>query len=499
MLFNSYEFLLLFLPVALAGFFALGHRGKFMAAIAWLAGISLVFYAWWNPRYLVLLLASIVFNYLVGRHLGKSPERQPSDQRMLVLGIACNLLLLAYYKYAGFFVANLQLAFGLSWHLDNIVLPLGISFFTFTQIAYLVDAYRKEVREYRFFHYLLFVTFFPHLIAGPVLHHAEIMPQFRQPETYRVRLENFSVGLTIFVIGLFKKVMLADSIASYASPVFAAAQAGETITGLAAWGGALAYAFQIYFDFSGYSDMAIGLARMFGIVFPANFDSPYKANSIIDFWRRWHMTLSRFLRDYLYIPLGGSRCGPVRRQGNLLATMLLGGLWHGAGWTFVIWGALHGIFLIVNHLWRTLASSATWLRFPLPLGIGPLLGRILTFLCVVVAWVFFRAESLDAAFSILRGMAGLNGFPSHTPYYRGVSELKFILVCWIIAWAAPNVQDIMRDYRPALDTYASGSRPGRGGRFIWCPNARWAAAMAFLGVAAFIELTEISEFLYFQF
>ncbi|TSA16913.1 MAG: MBOAT family protein, partial [Betaproteobacteria bacterium] len=344
--------------------------------------------------------------------------------------------------------------------------------------------------------YGLFVTFFPHLLAGPVLHHAEEMPQFARPDAFRFNAENFAVGLTIFAIGLFKKVVLADGIAEFATPVFDAAGRGATLTFLAAWGGALCYTFQLYFDFSGYSDMAIGLARLFGIVFPANFNSPYKATSIIDFWRRWHMTLSRFLRDYLYIPLGGGRCPPLRRHANVMATMLLGGLWHGAGWTFVIWGGLHGLYLVINHVWR--AVCARWFGpISLPPALARTLAQLLTFVAVVVAWVFFRADSLAAAQAILEAMAGLNGISKADPYYFGAPQLKGLLAMFVIAWGLPNAQQLLCRYRPVLHTYA-GDIP-EAGRLVWRPSAAWALLTAVLLLAATINLTHVSEFLYYQF
>ena len=495
MLFNSYAFLFGFLPAVLFLYFLVGRRSA-LAAIGFLALASLFFYGWWNPRYLLLLCGSVVFNFLVGRRLARSPTRASGDQAMLWLGIAGNLTLLGTFKYAGFFAANANALAGLALPVPHIVLPLGISFFTFTQIAYLVDAYRKEVREYRFAHYGLFVTFFPHLLAGPVLHHAEVMPQFARAEAFRFNPENFSVGLTIFAIGLFKKVVLADGIAEFATPVFDAAGHGATLSFLAAWGGALSYTFQLYFDFSGYSDMAVGLARLFGIVFPANFNSPYKAASIIDFWRRWHMTLSRFLRDYLYIPLGGGRCHPLRRHANLMATMLLGGLWHGAGWTFVIWDGLHGLYLVLNHVWRALAKR--WFaQFPLPPALGRVLAQLLTFVAVVIAWVFFRAESLPAAQAMLEGMAGLNGISKADPYYYGAPQLKGLLIMFVVAWGLPNAQQLLRRYRPVLHTYP-GDIP-EAGRRVWRPSAVWALLTAVLLLAAVVNLTHASEFLYYQF
>ena len=495
MLFNSYAFLFGFLPAVLLLYFLVGRRSA-TAALALLAAASLFFYGWWNPRYLLLLCGSVLFNYLVGRRLARSPERARGDRAALALGVAGNLALLASFKYAGFFAVNANAIAGLALPIPQIVLPLGISFFTFTQIAYLVDAYRKEVREYRFVNYGLFVTFFPHLLAGPVLHHAEVMPQFARAETFRFSPENFAVGLTIFAIGLFKKVVLADGIAEFATPVFDAAGKGATLTFLAAWGGALSYTFQLYFDFSGYSDMAIGLARLFGIVFPANFNSPYKAASIIDFWRRWHMTLSRFLRDYLYIPLGGGRCHPLRRHANLMATMLLGGLWHGAGWTFVIWGGLHGLFLVINHAWR--ATVRRWFgAVALPAAPLRVLGQLLTFFAVVIAWVFFRAESFTAALAMLEGMAGLNGISKADPYYYGVPQLKGLLVMFVVAWGLPNVQQLLHRHRPVIATYADELLPP--GRLSWRPSAAWALVTAALLLAATVNLTRVSEFLYYQF
>ncbi|MGH9648052.1 MAG: MBOAT family O-acyltransferase, partial [Bryobacteraceae bacterium] len=356
MLFNSYPFLLGFLPVTLFGFFAIGQSSRRLAA-AWLAFASLVFYGWWNPIYVLLLAASIAFNYTLGVRIARARHRADgAAKRWVVLAVAVNLAVLGYFKYANFFVDNFASVARFHPDIAKIVLPLGISFYTFTQIAFLFDAYRGKVIEFNPVHYALFVTYFPHLIAGPILHHAEMMPQFRQRAIYRVNAENFAVGLTIFAIGLFKKTVLADGIAPFVGPLFSTA-ASSPPSFLDAWGGALTYTCQLYFDFSGYSDMAIGLSRLFGVVLPLNFDSPYKAANIIDFWRRWHMTLSRFLRDYVYFGLGGNRHGLARRYINLFVTMLLGGLWHGAGWTFVAWGALHGVYLMINHAWRALRHA----------------------------------------------------------------------------------------------------------------------------------------------
>ncbi|RYG25077.1 MAG: MBOAT family protein, partial [Burkholderiales bacterium] len=337
MLFNSYAFVFLFLPITFVGFFLIARFSHFMAAL-WLAAASLFFYGWWDPRYVVLLVASIGLNYVMGYVIGKARSADgptPRAKLLLILALAANLGILGYYKYTDFFINTVNDLSGAGWALHHVILPLGISFFTFTQIAFLVDVYRGIAREYNAVHYVLFASYFPHLIAGPVLHHKQMMPQFHRPETYRINVANFNDGMTIFVIGLFKKVLIADQFALYANPVFTAVEGGATLSMTEAWVGALAYTFQLYFDFSAYSDMAIGLSRMFNVDLPINFNSPYKSRSIIDFWRRWHITLSTFLRDYLYFGLGGNRHGAVRRYVNLLTTMVLGGLWHGANWTFV--------------------------------------------------------------------------------------------------------------------------------------------------------------------
>src|SRR5229473_1704293 len=318
MLFNSYAFIFLFLPVALIGYFAIGRLGH-LAPVIWLTLASLAFYSVSNWQFVLLLLASVAFNYCIGLLLISRPLRAAPRFAALTIGVAGDLLVLGYFKYAGFLAANLNAIVSIGFTVD-ILLPVGISFYTFTQIAFLVDAYRGNVARYALPHYALFVTYFPHLIAGPILHHKDMIPQFERAEAKRPNAHLILCGLIIFAIGLFKKTCLADG-------------------------------FQLYFDFSGYSDMAIGISLMFGVFLPLNFNSPYKAQSIVDFWRRWHMTLSQFLRDYLYIPLGGNRHGRTLRYVNLMITMLLGGLWHGAAWTFVAWGMLHGVYLCINHAW----------------------------------------------------------------------------------------------------------------------------------------------------
>jgi D-alanyl-lipoteichoic acid acyltransferase DltB (MBOAT superfamily) len=516
MLFNSYEFILGFLPLTLIGFFLIGRRSPRLAA-AFLAFASFVFYAWWDVRYVALLAASILANYTTGYAIARAHRlgRPRLAKGCTTLGVGVDLALLGYFKYAGFFVRNVDALTGLDWHVATIVLPLGISFFTFTQIAFLVDVYQRKARDYNLVHYALFVTYFPHLIAGPILHHKEMMPQFAAPRTYAPHALDFAVGLTIFVIGLFKKTVLADGIAEHASAPFAMAAAGSQLAFFQAWGAALAYTLQLYFDFSGYSDMAIGLSRLIGVRLPLNFDSPYKAASIVDFWRRWHMTLSRFLRDYLYFPLGGNRRGNVRRYANLLVTMLLGGLWHGAGWTFVVWGGLHGLYLCVNHGWQRL-------RERLGMRGGTRISRVLagatTFVAVVVGWVFFRAQDLPTALSILAGMAGAHGFTLPDAFVYRLSSFAtvlthlglrftpgggaaFVKTCaWIavllpVVFLWPNTQEIMSRFRPALGaTLAAIPRWQR-----WSPRAGWAAFAGVVAAAGLLSLNRHSEFLYFQF
>lgn len=396
MLFNSYVFIFLFLPVTFAVWRALCAKRKLLGAIYWLLAASLFFYGYWNPPYLLLLLASIAVNFMIQKKIAESRPSKLSKKYMIA-GVALNLALIGYYKYANFFAENLAPLFGAQWQGLEIFLPLGISFFTFQQIACLVDTYHGKLGVMPFRHYALFVSFFPQLIAGPIVLADEIIPQFSDKKIFALSWKNIYIGAALFAIGLFKKVAIADTFSPYAAIAF---DEGHVLTFIDAWGGALAYTLQLYFDFSGYSDMAMGLASFFNIKIPQNFNSPYKSTSIIEFWRRWHMTLSAFLRDYLYIPLGGNRKGKARRYINLTMTMLLGGLWHGAGWTFVIWGGLHGLFLVINHFWRAHC----------PVRLPKFAGWLITSVSIVAAWVFFRAETVGQALLILKGMAGLNGF-----------------------------------------------------------------------------------------
>lgn len=486
MLFNSYQFLLIFLPAVLIAAALIRRYGRPSQIVPLLSLASFAFYAYWDLRYVPLLATSILVNYVAGRALG-GVTAPPHRKILLVAALCANLALLGYFKYAGFFVENVNAVLDSGFRTLSLVLPLGISFFTFTQIEYLVDAYREEVPRYALPEYVLFVTFFPHLVAGPILRHHEVIPQFRDELRVGPSDTIFASGFLFLAIGLFKKVVIADPLAEWVELAFTGAGA---LTLVDSWMGALAYTFQLYFDFSGYSDMAVGIALMLNVRIPLNFASPYKAASIGDFWRRWHISLSKFLRDYVYIPLGGSRVGRGRTVVNLMGTMLLGGLWHGAGWTFVIWGAWHGLLLGVDHGLKWLkVEFSSWVTRPI------------TFIAVVVGWVVFRSPSWAVAQSFLGSMAGTNGvtlpteltsllggaaqavgisvgplvgMPEGTVLQRGALLLGLILFVSVL----PNTQELVARIKP---------RP------VWFAFA----TVTFL--YAFLLTGQVSEFLYYQF
>jgi D-alanyl-lipoteichoic acid acyltransferase DltB (MBOAT superfamily) len=487
MLFNSLEFIFLFLPATASIFFILTGARWHQVAVAWLIAASVFFYGYWNPRYLPLLILSVLVNYAFAVVLGRDKRKW-----ILAIGIIFNLGLLGYFKYANFLIANVPL---LSLSSIHVVLPIAISFYTFEQIAYLVDNYRDTAPQTDFLRYCLFITFFPRLIAGPIVRGREVLPQFERSSFLSFSTTQLATGLTIFVIGLFKKVVFADNVAPYATHVFKMAEDGGALTFWDAWGGVLAFTVQIYFDFSGYSDMALGIARMFGISLPLNFNSPYKAVSIIEFWRRWHMTLSRFLRDYLYIPMGGDRKGKGRRYLNLLATMLLGGLWHGAGWTFVVWGAMHGLYLVINHAWRSartawgydVSRSTWWGRFA---------SRTITLLAVIVAWIFFRASSFAGAMNVLAGMSGVNGAGGISTSLIGYAIAPFLL---LICLVAPNSQEMVDRVSETSTVALDEVKREYGTGLRWKPNLRWGLAVGLMFYFALASLTKGNEFVYFQF
>jgi alginate O-acetyltransferase complex protein AlgI len=500
MLFSSYTFLFQFLP-ATALAFAAARRHSPRAGIMVLVGASLFFYGAWRPVYLLLFAASVAVNFALGLRM-EDPLRR---RGIGTFGVALNLAVLCYFKYTNFIFDSLNTLTGAPLPFVNIILPLGISFFTFQQIAYLVDVMRGAKVEHDIVSYTLFVSFFPHLIAGPLVHHAEMIPQFKRGRTGRSSVLA-ARGLAIFAAGLFKKVVIADNLAQFVSPVFAHLDAGGSVTTPWAWLATLAYTLQIYFDFSGYSDMAIGLALLFGIRLPVNFRSPYQATSIIEFWRRWHITLSRFLRDYLYIPLGGNRLGEQRRYINLLVTMLLGGLWHGAGWNFLVWGGLHGIYLCINHLWRG------WRGGKPEVSIAGLVVKgacwAITFFAVVVAWVFFRAKTAAGAWQMLQGLFGVEAGSSayaspgilrlmDLPMLVGEQRLLLIgggavALALAMALCLPNVPQLFR-YRE----YRRAPEPAAWVR--WRPNAAWALLSALALAISLLGMWQRLEFLYFQF
>ena len=520
MLFNSFEFIFLFLPITAIIYFLLVQKLGHEYGLGFLVLASLFFYAYWNQAYVFLILFSIVLNYSFGSWLIPQ-DNSYNGKIFLVLGVVINLALLGYYKYANFFVNNINNVVNSNWHLDHIFLPLAISFFTFQQISYLVDAWQGKTREYNFLHYCLFVSFFPQLIAGPIVHHKEMLPQFMQPENLRPRLTNFAIGISIFAIGLFKKTVIADSLSVYVAPVYDDPSAVHTLDFFLAWGSTLAYTFQLYFDFSGYSDMAIGCSRIFGIKLPVNFFSPYKSVNIIEFWRRWHITLSRFLRDYLYIPLGGNRKGKIRRYINLFVTMLLGGLWHGAGWPFVVWGALHGCYLMINHAWM---RGTQMLGVNLETRTGyRFFCWMITFFAVVIGWVYFRAPTIEQGNGILFALTGLNGaeLPSGIAARLGkylqwfellgvnvgvgsgsvfVANYLWIILSGAVAFFLPNVAQIFYRSDPVIYEHANSFKGARISRNIsWRYSFTWAVLSALLLLLGILTLTQVSEFLYFQF
>ena len=503
MLFNSPAYIFLFLPVVIALYYLLNKSRLVVVGKAWLVLASLFFYGYWNPKYLLLIIGSKLANFAIGKALHRtrrdrgSVQNPPLTRRnILIGGIVLNLALLGFFKYADFFLTNLNVAIGASIPILELALPLGISFFTFQQIAYLVDCYKEDTKEYDFLNYCLFVSFFPQLIAGPIVHHREMMPQFMRIRANVFNWRNIATGTFIFCVGLFKKIVIADTFAVWANAGF---DSLHTMGLIEAWCASLSYTFQLYYDFSGYTDMAIGGALFFNIRLPINFNSPYKAKDIREFWRRWHITLSNWLRDYVYIPLGGSRAGKYRTYLNLFMTFLLGGLWHGAGWTFVAWGGLHGAALVAHRFW-----SRAGLRMP------PLIGWFSTFMFVNFAWVFFRAASFEGAVRVLKGMAGINGLGtpaaladivrrskewaalafdgSMVGYAAQIDAFAYIIAFGFAAFLLPNTMQMIRfvPYRGAL-----AFKP----RFIYA---------VFVGVILFYSLVSNiqnapSQFLYFNF
>lgn len=511
MLFNSITFLVFFLPVSLLVYFLLGYL-HMNAAKFWLAALSFIFYGWWNPNYLLLLVGSILFNYCCGFLILVLKDKPKSSSFVLTLGILLNLGILIYYKYL-LAVMNWLHATGFyqgsSW--GTVILPLGISFFTFTQIAFLVDTKRGKAQERGFLEYVLFVNFFPHLIAGPIVHHREIMPQFAKKETYALHRDNIAVGISIFIIGLAKKVLIADQFAPIANDVFKHTADKHV---LEAWTGVFAYSLQLYFDFAGYSEMALGLARMFNVKFPANFDSPYKSKSIIDFWQRWHISLSSWIREYIYFSLGGNRLGLGRQFLNLFITMFICGLWHGAGLQFIIFGLLHGFYTCVNHAWRLFGPKIK--KSPVPHLFSWFDGAWkwgLTYLSVLIGWTFFRARTATDAWELIQSMLGrgtgdspggpqgavesiLDYFGINVPYWNYSNSLITLAVGFFLAFTLPNVLQLFE--REGASLTNSRSDPSFFS-FQWRPNIVWGFLLAVLFLADLLMVAGNSEFLYFRF
>ncbi len=483
MVFSSFLFLFLFLPVTLVGFFALGRKDEHWAA-SWLLLASLAFYVSWNPAYLPILALSIVGNYLAYRRILQAAE--VNKKFWLILAVTGNLLLLGYFKYANFFIRSVNDLTGTAMHPLDVLLPIGISFFSFTQIAFLVDARHGRAAEVGLWRYALFASYFPYIVAGPVLNHKDMLPQFAERENYAFKAENLAVGLSLFAFGLAKKVLIADNLV----PVVNVSLSGNDPGLMAAWIGILAYSFQLYFDFSGYSDMAIGISRMLGFQIPFNFDSPYKAANVSEFWTRWHISLSRFLRNYLYIPLGGNRHGQFKRYRNLMLTMLLGGLWHGSNWTFVIWGGLHGLYLCVQHGWQTWRGEGR----PAPNRAVAIFNQVLTHLAVLVAWVFFRAPNLGSAMEVLGGLIGLNGLAVNPAI--GFADLAMVAIGAFIAFLMPNTNQIV--------LYVGNRFPDAQAAFSlihprWRPSVGWAVTTGAVLLVGILNMDKTADFIYAQF
>lgn len=505
MVFSSLEFIYLFLPPVLMVFIILRHLNWEKGIIWWLIIASLGFYAWWSLTHLILLLTSVAVNYGLHRRILKS-----GNKSVLAFGISANLATLAYFKYTDFLIGNFNAVVGSEVPMANIVLPLAISFFTFQQISFLYDTYVGKIAECDFAKYCLFIVFFPQLIAGPIVLQKHTIPQFILPVFRQRLLINLSVGSTLFLIGLFKKIVLADGMAPISNTVFALAETGQAVPMEAAWLGTIAYTFQIYFDFSGYCDMALGLARMFGIRLPINFNSPYKAQNIADFWRRWHITLSSFLRNFLYIPLGGNRRGPVRRYINLGVTMLLGGLWHGASWNFVFWGLLHGLYLSINSMCSTFVFDDSKNSIIPPI-LSRFLAQALTLFCVMVAWVFFRAETFSGAWNVLIGLFGQTEYYNQKLWSKLLDESNLywtqaIALTLFVVWL-PNSIEIVKNYNPVIGINkiirkAYGVSAYCRNLVVWRPTPNWSFAMFAVGLVGLVQLYRLdvlTEFIYFNF
>jgi len=487
--FNSYPYFV-FLAVAVLGFRLL-EKNALTARRVFLLLASYAFYAWWRADFLLLLAGSTLVNYALGREIEQRRRRLKDRRGFLIAGLVFNLGLIAAFKYGTLFVSTTNDVLGIGLPVPHWFLPLAISFFTFEQISYLVDADAGKTANYTLLDYALFVAYFPHLIAGPIVRHGDLIPQFRQT---RAANDDLATGITLFTIGLAKKSLIADNLAPFADAIFNAAGRGQALGPTDGWLGTLFFAFQIYFDFSAYSDMALGSSLMLGIRLPVNFHSPYKAASIIEFWRRWHISLSAFLRDYLYIPLGGNRHGRGRRYLNLFIAMLLGGLWHGANWTFMLWGGLHGFYLSVNHAFRRVLRGRDVPRaWALPLHVASV---ALTFAATSLAWIVFRAPTLAAARNVAGGLVGLGN--SHVVSFSPLAAVALLLLL-VVVWFMPNSMELMWRYRPALPSPYPDQPVEPAGRLSWAPTPLNAAAYGLVCILSVLALSNLKPFIYFQF
>lgn len=461
--------------------------------------LSLAFYTYWLPPYLFVLLGSIAFNYTIAR-LILVDQSETSRKLKMWLAAFANLSMLAYFKYYNFFFQEILSVFGPEFEISKLALPLGISFFTFQQIAFIADVYGRKVNKINLLDYSLFISFFPQLIAGPIVNHAEMLPQLDRKKNWQIRADHFAIGFFIFSIGLFKKSFLIDPYTPFLDIIFDAANNGSAIDFVDGWTAAIGYSFQIYFDFSGYSDMAIGLALIFGLKLPINFFSPYKAASVREFWQRWHITLSRMLQRFLYIPFGGSRNGTLRTIIALIGTMIIGGLWHGAGWQFIIWGVLHGVFLCVNHLWSKIKNQHVFLSILCRKRFWKMVMVLVTFLALAFSWVFFRAENIGAAWLIVEGMLGVNGIGDLSKLNRGIAPA--FPIYFIIIWALPNTMQVFGRFPVALIPDRFSSQISRTSslpflRFRMAPFSAVVTIIIFL--MGWFSLSNLSPFIYFQF
>jgi D-alanyl-lipoteichoic acid acyltransferase DltB (MBOAT superfamily) len=487
--FNSYPYFV-FLAVAVAGFRLL-EKNALTARRVFLLLASYAFYAWWRADFLLLLAGSTLVNYALGREIELRRRKLKDRRGFLIAGLVFNLGLIGAFKYGTLFVSTANDVLGIGLPVPHWFLPLAISFFTFEQISYLVDADAGKTASYTLLDYALFVAYFPHLIAGPIVRHSDLIPQFRQA---RGPNDDLATGITLFTIGLAKKSLIADNLAPFADAIFNAAGRGVALGPTDSWLGTLFFAFQIYFDFSAYSDMALGSSVMLGIRLPVNFHSPYKAASIIEFWRRWHISLSAFLRDYLYIPLGGNRHGRMRRYVNLFITMLLGGLWHGANWTFMVWGGLHGFYLSVNHAFRRARRGRS-----LPRAWGPPLHAAsvaLTFAATSLAWIVFRAPTLSAARNVAGGLVGFGN--SHVVSFSPLAAAALLLL-FVVVWFMPNSMELMWRHRPALPSPYPDQPVEPARRLSWAPTPLNAAAYGLVCILSVLALSNLKPFIYFQF